>query len=95
MISLMERSNGGFLVELIYDGDELFISGTTEQHGDMVAIAPERARVAFEHPCTFLPTPERFFDRREAMSAEEYEEREDEDFREYGGESGDGFSEAV
>ncbi|MBA2725001.1 MAG: hypothetical protein H0U53_03330 [Actinobacteria bacterium] len=83
---LHDRTNSGFRVELHRQGETVWITGETEQHTGTALVDPARALEAFLHPCTFLPTPNLFFDRRTAES----EESENED-----NESEYGFSQAV
>jgi hypothetical protein len=70
MTELLSRRTAGFTVELHYVEGELRLIGETELHSEIVVVAPERARNAFDHPCTYFQTPNRFF-RAEVAREEE------------------------
>jgi hypothetical protein len=75
MPELMQRVTSGFEVTLSYfpSSGEVVLRGETEQYAASVVVAPESASNAFEHPCCYLPTPERFFERRYVETTEEEE----------------------
>jgi hypothetical protein len=70
---LLDRRTAGFTVELHYVEGELRLTGATELHTETVTVAPESARNAFEHPCTYFLSPNSFF-RAEPRREEENEE---------------------
>lgn len=59
---LLERNDGGILVEVLYlqDCNELWLGVSTEENHRAVEIPPEKALDAFEHPMMYVEDPHEF-----------------------------------
>jgi hypothetical protein len=71
---LLERRTAGFTVEvgIILTTGEIILEAKTENYKARVPVLPEQALVAFKHPCSFLPYPDRFFrELKEGEAADE------------------------